>query len=42
MNLVSWWYEIVDSWFSITITIGILAMIVGAVVSIVKSIGGQK
>lgn len=42
MNLYHWWYGIVDSWFGITITIGIIAMIGGAVVSIIKSIGHKR
>ena len=37
MNIIDWWYSIVNSWFSITITIGIIAMIGGAIWSVIKS-----
>jgi len=38
MQIVDWWYGIVDSWFGVTVTIGIIAMIGGALYSIVKTI----
>lgn len=41
MSLYDWWYGIIDSWFGITITIGIIAMIGGAVWSVIKSIFGK-
>jgi Ni/Fe-hydrogenase subunit HybB-like protein len=39
VNITRWWYSIIDSWFGITITIGIIAMVIGALVSIIKSFG---
>lgn len=41
MNIVNWWYSIVDSWFSMTVTIGIAAMIIGVIVSAVKFFGSK-
>lgn len=41
MNLYDWWYSIVDSWFSVTITIGIVVLIGSFVYSIIKTIFGK-
>lgn len=41
MNIVQWWYGIIDSWFGVTITIGVIAMIGGALWSIIKTIFGK-
>lgn len=41
MNLYDWWYGIIDSWFSITITIGIVVLIGSFVYSIIKNLFGK-
>lgn len=38
MTIVDWWYSVIDSFFGITITLGIIAMIAGALYSAIKSI----
>ncbi len=38
MDIVNWWYGIVDSWFGVTVTIGVIALIGGALYSIVKTV----
>ena len=38
MNIIHGWYDIVDGWFGVTITIGIIAMIGGALYSIVRTL----